>query len=104
MRTRKFGFETVSTVGTISWNNPPSELKNVGNLNILIKRQNYGVQMIVPIKHVESGRKLGMHITKHKKQEKTSKFLRRKPLQCSEVSSVCYLQTRTRSYKFCYCH
>ena len=30
----KFGFETVSTIGVILWNDLPAEFKNAENLNI----------------------------------------------------------------------
>ena len=32
IRTRKFGFETVSTIGAILWNDLPAELKNTESL------------------------------------------------------------------------
>ena len=32
IRTRKFGFETVSTIGAIFWNDLPAELKNTESL------------------------------------------------------------------------
>ena len=34
IRTSKFGFETVSTIGAILWNNLPAELKNAESLMI----------------------------------------------------------------------
>ena len=34
IRTRKFGFETVSTIGAILWNDLPPELKNAESLKI----------------------------------------------------------------------
>ena len=34
IRTSKFGFETVSTIGAILWNDLPAELKNAESLNI----------------------------------------------------------------------
>ena len=34
LRTRKFGFETVSTIGAILWNDLPAELKNAERLKI----------------------------------------------------------------------
>ena len=35
IRTNKFGFVTVSTIGAILWNELPAELKNAENLKIL---------------------------------------------------------------------
>ena len=34
IRTSKFGFETVSTIGAILWNDLPAELKNAGSLKV----------------------------------------------------------------------
>ena len=34
IRTSKFGFETVSTIGAILWNDLPAELKNAESLKI----------------------------------------------------------------------
>ena len=34
IRTSKSGFETVSTIGVIPWNDLPAELKNAGSLKI----------------------------------------------------------------------
>ena len=34
IRTSKFGFETVSTIGTMLWNDLPAELRNAESLKI----------------------------------------------------------------------
>ena len=38
-RTNKFGFETVSTIGAILWNDVPAELKNAESLNKFFKQK-----------------------------------------------------------------
>ena len=35
IRTNKFGFETVTTIGWVFWGKLPSDLKNATSLNIL---------------------------------------------------------------------
>ena len=50
----KFGFETVSKIGAILWNDLPAELKNVESLKMLKKRSSIGAQMIVRIKCAEN--------------------------------------------------
>ena len=45
IRTSKFGFEAVSTVGAILWNNLPPELKNA---------ESFGTEMIVPVTYIEN--------------------------------------------------
>ena len=60
IRTSKFGFETVSTIGTMLWNDLPAELRNAESLKIfkqMIKL--FVAQMIVPVKYVESSKNLG---------------------------------------------
>ena len=38
IRTSKFGFETVSTIGAILWNDLPAKLKNAGSLQFFLKK------------------------------------------------------------------
>ena len=38
IRTSKFGFETVSTIGAIVWNDLPAELKNPESLKIFTQK------------------------------------------------------------------
>ena len=42
IRTIKFGFETISTIGTVLWRNLPIDIKNSGSLNTLNIRLNNG--------------------------------------------------------------
>ena len=38
LRTKKFGFETISTIGAVLWRNLPNDIKNSDNLNIFKRR------------------------------------------------------------------
>ena len=38
IRTNKFGFETISTIGAVLWRNVPNDIKNSDSLNIFKNR------------------------------------------------------------------
>ena len=38
IRTNKFGFETISTIGAVLWRNLPNDIKNSDSLNIFKNR------------------------------------------------------------------
>ena len=54
IKTSKFGFETVSKIGAILWNDLPTELKNAEGLKISKQKISFGAQIIVPVKYVEN--------------------------------------------------
>ena len=53
IRTSKFGFVTVSTIGAILWNDLPAELKKVESLNNSKQKISLGAQIIVLVKYVK---------------------------------------------------
>ena len=69
IRTSKFGFETVSTIGAILWNDLTAELKNAVSLKKFNKRLNFRAQMIVPVKYAKIHKKFRIHITSKTKKK-----------------------------------
>ena len=53
IRTNKFGFETISIIGTVQWGNLPNDIKNSGNLNILKIRLNSGPPITAQVRSAE---------------------------------------------------
>ena len=70
IRTNKFGFETVSTIRAIPWNDLPA--KNAESLKIFKQKIKVGAQMIVAVKYVENSQKIW--VTYNIKNQKKKKI------------------------------
>ena len=73
IRTNKFGFEIVSTIRAIPWNDLPA--KNAESLKFFKQKIKVGAQMIVAVKYVENSQKIWVtYNIKNQKKKKINEF------------------------------
>ena len=53
IRTNKFGFETITTIGAVLWRNLPNDIKNSDSLNILNIGLNNGPPITAHVRSAE---------------------------------------------------
>ena len=106
MRTSKFGFETVSTIGAILWNDLPAELKNVESLKILKQKIRFWSPNNCPWEICrKSIKNLGcIQYQKSKKNFLLINFKAFEKKTCSKFSKLYYLRICIGCYTFCYYH